>query len=273
MTRTDAARAVMAVLTPGANPAATRTAAEHMAAGVTMRSPRGEASGVEGVLKLLQNEDLAVRFFSQATWAEPEAQGADIVLVAKLPAVMPIGGITTRLSFDRSERVTAVTQSFLPAAPLEPSPLHLTRDIAEAVDNALANGTPIVVAYVDPQGQPHISPRGTVQVFSPTQLALWNRSAEGGMTKAMATNPRLSFFYRNPASRTTYSFEGRAKITESEAERNSIFEASPVIEQRADPERKGVALIIDVDRVQGTRPQGRVLMERQGATGRAETPD
>lgn len=273
MTRMEAARAVMAALSPGVDSATARRVANHLATNVTMRSPRGEASGVEEVLKLLRNEDLAVRFFSQATWGEPEAQGANIVLVAKLPAVMPIGGITTRLSFDGSERVTAVIQSFLPAAPLEPSLLHLTRDIAEALDRALADGTPVVVAYVDPQGQPHISPRGTVQVFSPTQLALWNRAAEGGMTKAIATNPRLSFFYRNPATRTTYSFEGRARITENQAERDRVFEASPVIEQRADPERKGVALIVDVDRVQGTRPQGRVLMERQGATGRGAVSD
>lgn len=273
MTRKEAARAVMAVLTLGADPAAARNAAKHLAENVTMRSPRGEASGVEAVLALLRNEDLATRFFSHATWAEPETQGADVMLVAKLPVVMPIGGIATRLNFDRSKRVSGVTQTFLPAAPLEPSPLRLTEDIAQAVNNALTNGVPIVVAYVDPQGQPHISPRGTVQVFSSTQLALWNRSAEGGMTKAMATNPRLSFFYRNPATRTTYSFEGHARVTENQAERNRIFEASLVIEQRTDPERKGVALIVDLDRVQGTRPQGRVLMERQGAPGRRETPD
>jgi len=273
MTRMEAALAVTAVLSPGADKEADRTAVRHLAVNVMMRSPRGEALGVEEALKLLRNEDLATRFFSQATWAAPETQGSDMVLVAKLPVVMPIGGIATRLSFDRGELVTSIVQSFLPAAPMDPSPLHLTKDIAEAVDNALPNGVPMVVAYVDPQGRPHISPRGTVQVFSPTQLAMWNRTLDGGMTKAIATNPRLSLFYRNPATRTTYSFEGRAWITENEQDRKRVFETSPLVEQRADPERKGVALIVDVDRVQGNRPQGRVLMERQGAAPRGADAD
>ena len=43
---------------------------------------------------------------------------------------------------------------------------------------------------------------------------------------------------------------GRARIAEG-AERDRVYESAPEFEQRADPERKGVGVIVDLDRVEG----------------------
>jgi hypothetical protein len=59
-----------------------------------------------------------------------------------------------------------------------PSPIQLTAEIRDAVNGALANGTPVVVAYVDARGQPRLSFRGSTQVFSDDQFAIWVRNLQ-----------------------------------------------------------------------------------------------
>jgi hypothetical protein len=143
-----------------------------------------------------------------------------------------------------------------------PSPIQLTEEIRAAVNGALANGTPVVVAYVDERGQPRLSFRGSTQVFGDDQLAIWVRNPEGGLPRALAANPRVSLLYRNPQPRTMLLFEGRGRIDPAEATRATVYEQAPEVERNFDPERKGLALIVDLDRVAGFTPAGRVLMQR-----------
>jgi hypothetical protein len=140
--------------------------------------------------------------------------------------------------------------------------LHLEGDIAKAVDNALSDGAPILLSYVDGDGQPHLSYRGTTQVHSDTQLALWARDANGGLPRALANNPRVTLLYRHPETRTMYIFYGTARVEGDEAERNHIFDSSPEREQQTDPERKGVAIVVDVNSVQGRTVDGPFTMTR-----------
>src|SRR5439155_19892699 len=105
----------------------------------------------------------------------------------------------------------------------EPSELILTAEMKAAVNNSMVEGAPMLVSYVDAAGQPHMTYRGTAQAFSDTQLALWSRLAGGGFLKGTAINPKVALFYRNPATRASYQFFGRARVTTDEAERNQIF--------------------------------------------------
>ena len=98
-------------------------------------------------------------------------------------------------------------QQFVPLTELK-----LTPEIRDAVNNALSNRTPIMVAYVDEEGQPSLSFRGSTQVYSDTQLAIWVRNPEGGLQKALAQNNRITLFYRDPEKRITLQFRGRARI-------------------------------------------------------------
>jgi hypothetical protein len=136
--------------------------------------------------------------------------------------------------------------------------IELTDEMTEALAGALVNRTPVIMSYVDADGQPHISFRGTVQVYSPDQLAVWARNPDGGLPNAVGASPQVALLYRDPESRTAWQFLGRARIEDDEDARNVIFDASPEFERDRDPERKGKALVIDVDKVVGRD----LLMER-----------
>ena len=118
-----------------------------------------------------------------------------------------------------------------------------------------------MVAYVDEQGYPHMSLRGTAQAFGPTQLAVWARNPDGGLPTAIAGRPRMSFFYRDPAVRQTYVFYGRGRLA-TEEERSAVYARSPQRERESDPDMLGVAVIVDVDQVDGISPERRFRMER-----------
>src|SRR5215217_7453575 len=108
-----------------------------------------------------------------------------------------------------------------------PGPIKLTDEMRDAVNGALANGTPVVVAYVDERGQPRLSFRGSTQVSGDDQLAIWVRNPEGGLPRALAANPRVSLLYRNTQPRMMLVFEGRGRIDDSEATRAAVYERSP----------------------------------------------
>lgn len=145
------------------------------------------------------------------------------------------------------------------------SDIKLSDEIVERVNGALANGKPITVSYVGVDNRPHMSLRGSTQVHSPDQLAIWVRHSGGGIVEAIGVNPAVGLLYRDSASRTTYVFSGRARVAGDEATRNAVFEASPKPERDHDPERHGVAVLIDLDEVKGGTVGGtQVSMTRGG---------
>jgi uncharacterized pyridoxamine 5'-phosphate oxidase family protein len=144
-----------------------------------------------------------------------------------------------------------------------PSPVDLDNEtIKDAVNHSLEQGKPIVVAYVDEEGQPRLSFRGSAQVYDKDKLAIWVRNPEGGLQKALKSNPRISLLYRSPEPRMNLNILGRGHFDSSEDVRKKIYESSPQSEQNADRDRKGMALVIDVDRVTGVIPGSPVNMQR-----------
>jgi Pyridoxamine 5'-phosphate oxidase len=130
------------------------------------------------------------------------------------------------------------------------SSLVLTDEIKALVNGALANGSPLLLVAVSPDGKPVASFRGSVQTYSDDQLGLWARNAEGGTLDAIRANPNVVLIYRS-ATTPVLQFHGRARIASDDAERKRVFESAPEREQAADPERKGAAVIVDLDRVEG----------------------
>ena len=224
-------------------------------------SPTGRAEGKEQVLASFGPSPLA-GLFGQATWSEPAAAGDQVSLTCTFPPPAPLGGLTVDLGFDAGDRIVRVDTVMIPAPPPAATAIALTDVIRQAIDGALANGTPVVVAYVDGEGQPHLSLRGSVQVYSSDQLAMWIRNPQGGILAALPGNPHLALFYRDPASRTSYQFHGRGWVDSSEAARQTVFDNTPEVERNFDPQRKGVAVIVDLDRVEGRNAAGPLVMER-----------
>ena len=50
--------------------------------------------------------------------------------------------------------------------------------------------------------------------------------------------------------------QGRAHVATSAAERDQVFTGMHPFEQRGDPERKGVAVVIDLDKIAGRMAGG-----------------
>ncbi len=128
--------------------------------------------------------------------------------------------------------------------------LKLTPEMHALVNNALVEGHPLVIAVVDPTGQPYLSFRGSLQTYSDTQLSFWLRIPQGHTLSAIQSNPRVALIYRSPKV-PLLQFHGRARVTNDPQERDRVFNASPEAERKQDPERKGVAIIIDLTRIEG----------------------
>ena len=177
------------------------------------------------------------------------------------PRAGPIGGLEFTFWFT-DDRISRVEQQFLPAAPQAPTDLRLTDDIKKAVNGALDNQTPMLIAYRDDGERIHLSFRGTVQTYGDDQLALWARDPQGGLPRNIATHSEVTLFYHDPASRTSYSFQGRARVESDPEARDRIFDNSNPREQYMDYHRRGAAIVVVLDRVEGRGPAGRVLMAR-----------
>jgi hypothetical protein len=208
-----------------------------------------QAEGAAGVVDLLlsgPNGELARKL----QWREPQAVGEQVRLTGeRRPGSMDRGLVVT-LGFE-GDAIALVQQQRTPPPPPEATPVALPEALKKMVDNALVERHPMLVAHCDPQGQPVLSFRGSVQAWSDDQLAMWIRSADGGFIQAIRANPKLALVYRNEETKATYNFQGRARVTALAHERQRVFDAAPQAERAHDFAMLGVAVIVDLDRVEG----------------------
>ena len=139
-------------------------------------------------------------------------------------------------------------------------PIELTDEMKGRIDGAFENETPIVVAYVDGKGTPHLSFRGTTQVLGDDRLAFWARSPDGGLPSALDQNPQVALLYRDPSARRMLSISGRARVAPEL--NDTVYERSPERERARDPERRGVAIVVDLDHVMSAGSDGVLHMQR-----------
>lgn len=159
-------------------------------------------------------------------------------------------------------KISRVEQQILPAVPVPAAGLRLTGEIKDAVNGALDNQTPMMIAYSDDGGEIHVSFRGAVQAYSDDQLALWARDPEGGLPRHVTARPKVTLFYHDPKTRTTYTFYGRAWIADDPDIKTAVFDNSHPRERQMDFRRRGVAIVVDLDKLEGRGPAGRILMLR-----------
>jgi uncharacterized pyridoxamine 5'-phosphate oxidase family protein len=185
-----------------------------------------------------------------ARWSTPVDDGG----VAKVNATFEhLGGIVPAalaitFSFDGSNKITRVEQRYTPR---QAQPTDIIPPSARPlINNARTNETPILVAHTDENGNPVLTFRGSIQVWNDTALCAWIRQASGGLVRSMAKNPAVSLAYRD-GPRAMLLMKGRARIETDEAIRKRVFEMIPEVEQNHDPARKGAAMIIEIDQIQG----------------------
>lgn len=141
--------------------------------------------------------------------------------------------------------------------------LDLTGDIAAALDGAALDGKAPVVAYVRADGSPALSYRGSLLVLGPQLLGFWARRADSGIATELAERPQVAVLYYAAGERPGppyLSIRGRARVDRSADD--AVWDAMIEKERRFDADRRGVAIVIDVDRVDGKGPGGAFTLER-----------
>jgi hypothetical protein len=138
--------------------------------------------------------------------------------------------------------------------------IDIDDDMKQTVNNAIESHHPMVLAYVGDDGAPHVSYRGSTQVFGRDQLAVWVRNPDSSLVKAVQKHPRVELLYGSANPPRIFTFKGRARVDASA--NDVVYANSPKGEQAHDPERKGVALVIDLDEVVGFGATGPIRLTR-----------
>jgi len=144
------------------------------------------------------------------------------------------------------------------------SRVELNGDIEKAVNGASAIGRPVAISYIGDDGYPHLSYRSSLKVLGPRQLAFWARDSKGGLATSIPKHPEVALVYLNmgdhAGTSNYFSFRGRARLDPSV--NDTVYSWQTYGEMTHDPERRGVAVVIDVESVQGLG-----LMQGVGRSG------
>jgi hypothetical protein len=263
--RVEAVEAYVQSMKSG-EPGASERASKYIAPDAVLAVGNQEFKGHDEVLARVTGQWPQTPVYTLGGWSAPQPDGDKLKVHADFPAMgAAVKEVNLTFSFDASGLISRVEQQNI-----MPPPMEATDKIPDFIkglfNGALANGTPIVVAYVDENGRPSQSLRGSTQVFSDNQLSIWVRNADSGITRAVSKNPNVSLLYRDSKVRTTLIVQGHAHVDTDPAVRERVFNLIPEVEQNHDPGAvKGAALIIDIDRIQGGSGRGAFRMEPASA--------
>jgi hypothetical protein len=85
-------------------------------------------------------------------------------------------------------------------------------------------------------------------VFDDESLAYWERTHQGTLQNVQE-NPNVMILFRDPATRAAWRFVGKATIHKEGQIRDQVMARTVQAELDRDPERKGYAVIVKVDKV------------------------
>ena len=218
--------------------------------GVAYKTLGLELNGLAQVLAHLTGTDSG-QVYRIAKWSHARSHGDVALIEAKLPDKSPFNSRILQFHV-RDRKVTMIEeQLLLPLKSPSETPLKLSIELQDMINTALVDGRPLLVAHVDEDGQPVLSFRGSIHVVSDDQLAMWVRNAAGRFMRAIARNPKIALMYRDNSARATFQFAGRARVAQSEAEREKVFQSIAEVERDHDFAKLGAAVIIDLDRIEG----------------------
>jgi hypothetical protein len=114
-----------------------------------------------------------------------------------------------------------------------------------------------LVGTVLPNGFAQITPRGSTMAFDDEHIALWERGS-GSTAENMTDGSRVTVFFRKPQLREDgilprggiARFYGTAKIYKSGPEYEEVWRRLVQPEKDRDPDKKGYAVLIRIDRAE-----------------------
>jgi hypothetical protein len=133
------------------------------------------------------------------------------------------------------------------APPPTPAPLILDLNVfADAVNNAAANQAVCVIATSNGTDV-DLALKGSFMVWDQDHLAYWERGLNETLA-AIRQNPRVAVLAR-PKGTSPVRFYGVAEEVRDADLREAIYRRVIPLEQARDPEKKGIAVLIRVDRI------------------------
>ena len=134
-------------------------------------------------------------------------------------------------------------------SPAPPSPAPLTLDVtqyADAVNNAFYNQTVCVIATSN-GSDVDLAMKGSFMVWDQDHLAYWERGLNETLA-AIRANPRVAVLVR-PKGAPPMRFYGEAHLVDDPAQREAVYQRVIPEERGRDPDKKGFAVLISVDRI------------------------
>jgi hypothetical protein len=246
---------------------ATVSAARHLAPDVVLDTVGAHMwgngpehfEGYDETVSMITGIGVMTQVYRSAPWSNPtELDDGQVQVSAQIGGL--IGSSTLTFRFNDRDQIVHIEQINTGGTP-SPATDRMPDFVKGYVNSALANNTPLIVAYTDQNGAPVLSLRGSVLAYSDTQLCIWVRHASGGMANALRQNPRMALMYRDPPARANLTFEGRGHFESDPEVRDRVFDLMPEVEQKHDLGRTGACLIIDIDKLSGSTPRGAVRMQ------------
>lgn len=139
--------------------------------------------------------------------------------------------------------------------------IELTDEMRGAFSTAVMDSAPVIVASASASGAPDIAFKGSAMVWDADHVAFWERS-RGQTMRNLEENGEVCLMYANLSTRKFWKMFGVAEVLQDGDLRTAIMERTVQFELDRDPERKGAAVLIRIDRV---LQAGQVLMERESS--------
>jgi hypothetical protein len=143
--------------------------------------------------------------------------------------------------------------------------IKITDLMRDLLSTAFEQKVPCILGTASKDGVPQASPRGSMAVFDGETLSYWEFSLRRTYQN-IRENPNVVVYYRNAARMAEIPyrggiirFYGKARIVEG-AERERVWDLTIPKEKEEDPEKKGVAVLIRLDRIEDIK--GNVIMQR-----------
>jgi general stress protein 26 len=137
--------------------------------------------------------------------------------------------------------------------------IKLIDQMHELINDALANGSPCILATAAADGEPDIGYKGSMMVFDDESLAYWERTKRQHL-KNITANPKVVVLFRDAKSKAAWRFHGVAEVHEGGPVRDQVMARTVAAELEKDPDRKGAAVVIKLDKV--TNMAGQALQSR-----------
>ena len=133
--------------------------------------------------------------------------------------------------------------------------------LREHIDTAFPTNV-ILVGTVLPNGYAQITPRGSAQVYDDEHISLWERG-RGSTNAAIQDGTKLTFFFRKSQLRESGAlpnggvarFYGTATVHKSGAIYDKVWERLIQPEKDRDPEKKGFAVLVKIERAENLAGQ------------------